>query len=58
MSFAMLCPGGGEIFLLIPIALVLLVTLVGACLGVAIFATVGLAKWAAARHNRLAANKG
>jgi len=31
------------------------VALVGTCLAAAIFATIGLAKWAAARHNRLAA---
>jgi hypothetical protein len=58
MSFAMLCPGGPEIFLLIPIVLLLLAALGGACVAAAIFATIGLAKWAAARHNRLAANKG
>ena len=50
MSFAMLCPGGPEIFLLIPIALLLLSALGGACVAAAIYATIGLAKWAAARH--------
>ena len=59
MSFAMLCPGGPEIFLVIPIVLVLLVALVGACVAAAIYATMGLARWAAARHLRkLAANAG
>ena len=57
MSFAMLCPGGPEIFLVIPIVLVLLVALVGACVAAAIYATIGLAKWAASRHNRLAADR-
>lgn len=53
MSFAMLCgPDGG----LILIGLLLLVGLAGAVLSVAIFLTVTLAKWAAARHNRLVAN--
>ena len=58
MSFAMLCgPDGG--FILIGLLLLLLsVAVVGACLAVAIFATISLAKWAAARHNRLAANRG
>ena len=52
MSFAMCM--GGEIVIF---ALVLLVVLGGACLAAAVFATVGLAKWAAARHlRRLAAN--
>ena len=55
MSFAMLCgPDGGFII----IGLLLLVTVGGACLAAAIFATIALAKWAAARHNRLAANRG
>jgi hypothetical protein len=58
MSFAMLCPGGAEIFLLIPLAVVLLTALGGACVAAAIFVTVRLAKWAAARHNRMAATRG
>ena len=36
--------------------LALFLAIGGACLASAIFATIGLAKWAAARHNRLAAN--
>ena len=52
MSFAMCM--GGEIIIL---ALVLLVVLGGACLAAAIFATIGLAKWTAARQKRLAANE-
>ena len=59
MSFAMLCPGGPEIFLVIPIVILLLSALAGACVAAAVYATVGLAKWAAARHLRkLAANAG
>jgi hypothetical protein len=57
MSFAMLCPGGPEIFLVIPIAIVLLSALAGSCVAAAVYATMGLAKWAAARHNRLAASR-
>ena len=53
MSFAM-CMGGEMVIA----ALVLLVAVGGACLTAAIFATVGLAKWAAARQKRLAANAG
>ena len=53
MSFAMCV--GGEIFIIAFIALILLVVLGGVCLGLAVLATIGLAKWAAARHNRLAA---
>ena len=55
MSFA-ICMGV-EAIVIVFFALVLLVVLGGACLAAAIFATVGLAKWAAARHNRLAANQ-
>jgi hypothetical protein len=51
MSFAMCM--GGEIFFA---ALALLVAAGGACLAAAVFATVGLARWAAARRMRLAAN--
>ncbi|HWS90918.1 MAG TPA: hypothetical protein VN282_28365 [Pyrinomonadaceae bacterium] len=51
MSFAMCM--GGEMLIAI---LVFFVAVGGACLALAIFATVGLARWAAARHNRLAAN--
>jgi hypothetical protein len=51
MSFAM-CMGDEILFA----ARVFLVSFGGACLAGAIFATAGLAKWAAARHNRLAAN--
>lgn len=57
MSFAILCgPDGG--FILIGLLFLLLgVALIGGCLAAAILATIGLAKWAAARHNRLAANE-
>jgi hypothetical protein len=55
MSFAMLCGPDGGFILIGLILLILVVALVGACLAAAIFATIGLAKWAAARHNRLAA---
>ena len=48
---------GGEAFIIVIIALILLVMLGGVCLGSAVLATIGLAKWAAARHlRRLAAN--
>ena len=53
MSFAMCL--GGEVIIIAIVALILLVALVGLCLGLAVLATIGLAKWAAARHNRLAA---
>jgi hypothetical protein len=56
MLFAMLCGPDGGFILLGLLFLLLLVALVGACLAAAILATIGLAKWAAARHNRLAAN--
>ena len=56
MSFAMWCGPDGGFILIGLILLILVVALVGACLAVAIFATIGLAKWAAARHNRLVAN--
>ena len=55
MSFAMLCGPDGGFILIGLILLILAVAVVGACLAIAIFATIGLAKWAAARHNRLAA---
>jgi hypothetical protein len=54
MLFALCGPDGGFIIL----ALLMLLVLGGACLAAAIFVTVALAKWAAARHNRLAANEG
>ena len=52
MSFAMCL--GGEIILAF---LVVLLAAGGACLALAVFATVGLARWAAARHNRIVANQ-
>ena len=52
MFFAM-CPDGG-IFVFALLALLLLVVTVGACLAAAVLATISLAKWAAARHKRLA----
>jgi len=57
MFFAMCL--GGEAIIIVIIALILLVVLGGLCLGLAVLATIGLAKWAAARHlKRLAANAG
>jgi hypothetical protein len=57
MSFAVCL--GGEIIIFAAVALVLLVVLAGACLWLAALATMGLAKWAAARHlKRLAADAG
>jgi hypothetical protein len=56
MSFAMCL--GGEVIIIAIVGLLLLVALGGICLGSAVLATVSLAKWAAARHNRLAANEG
>jgi hypothetical protein len=56
MSFAMLCgPDAGFIFIGL-LFLLVVAAFVGACLAAAIVATISLAKWAAARHNRLAAN--
>jgi hypothetical protein len=55
MSFAMCL--GGEVVIIAIVGLILLVALVGVCLGLAVLATIGLAKWAAARHNRMAANE-
>ncbi|HEX8150984.1 MAG TPA: hypothetical protein VF591_27620 [Pyrinomonadaceae bacterium] len=55
MFFAMCL--GGEVIIIAIIALILLVVLAGICLWLAVLATIGLAKWAAARHlKRLAAN--
>jgi len=54
MSFAVCL--GGEVFIIFIIALILLVALVGLCLWLAVLATIGLAKWAAARHNRMVSN--
>ena len=51
MSFAMCM--GDEMFIAI---LALFQMVGGACLALAIFATIELAKWAAARQKRLAAN--
>ena len=56
MSLAMLCGPGGGFILFGLIFLLVVAAFVGACLAAAIFATFGLAMWAAARHNRLAAN--
>ncbi len=47
---------GPEAIIIFIIALMLLVVLACACLAAAVYTTIGLAKWAAARHNRLAAN--
>ena len=60
MSFAM-CLGGEAViflFVLLFIGLLVFVALVGACIWLAALATIALAKWAAARHNRLAAERG
>ncbi|HEX8337550.1 MAG TPA: hypothetical protein VF621_12520 [Pyrinomonadaceae bacterium] len=53
MTFAFCGPDGG--FLII--VLLLFMALAVACVVGAVFATIGLARWAAARHNRLAANE-
>jgi hypothetical protein len=58
MSFAMLCGPDGGFVLIALLVLVLSVAVACACLAAAIFATIGLAKWAAARHNRLVADGG
>ena len=58
MSFAMLCGPDGGIIIFGLLFLALAGAIVGACIAAAIYATIGLAKWAAARHNRLAANGG
>ena len=55
MSFAMLCGPDGGILIIALFGLLLMVALVGACIWTAIYVTIALAKWAAARHNRLAA---
>ena len=50
---------GGEAIIIVFIALILLVVLGGVCVGLAVLATISLAKWAAARHlKRLAADAG
>ena len=55
MFFAMCL--GGEFIIIVIIALISLVVLGGICLWLAVLATIGLAKWAAARHlKRQAAN--
>ena len=57
MSLAMLCGPDGGFILIGLLFLLLVVALGGACLAAAVYATIGLAKWAAARHlRRLAAN--
>lgn len=56
MSFAMCGPDGGLIIALL-FVLVICCVLAAAVLAAAVFATISLAKWAAARHNRLAANE-
>ena len=56
MSFAMLCGPDGGILIIGLLFLALALALVGACIWAAIYVTIALAKWAAARHNRLAAN--
>lgn len=56
MSFAMCVPDG--LVLIIALLLVVIGCLcLAAVLAAAVFATTGLAKWAAARHNRLVANE-
>ena len=58
MSFAMLlCPGGPEIILFALLGLMLLGVVCVGFVVAAIYATMGLAKWAAARHNRMVANQ-
>ena len=57
MFFAMCL--GAEAIIIVIVALILLVVLVGVGLWLAVLATIGLAKWAAARHlKRLAAGAG
>ena len=56
MSFAMLCGPDGGFVIAALVVLVLMVVLAGSVLATAIYVTIALAKWAAARHNRLAAN--
>lgn len=56
MSFAMCVPDG--LFIIIALLLVVMgCACLAAVLAVAVYATIGTAKWAAARHNRLAANE-
>jgi hypothetical protein len=57
MSFALICVPDGLFFLITLLFFLFMVVFAGACITVAIYATMGLAKWAAARHNRLAANE-
>lgn len=55
MSFAMCVPDG--LFIILTLLLVVIgCACLAAVLAVAFYTTIGLAKWAAARHNRLAAN--
>lgn len=56
MSFAM-CGPDGALVILLPLVLVMGFVCLAAVLAAAVYATIGLAKWAAARHNRLAANE-
>ena len=58
MSFAMLCGPDGGIFIVVLLFFALAAALVSACIAAAVYATIALAKWAAARHNRLAARAG
>lgn len=56
MSFALCGPDGALVILLL-LVLVMGCVCLAAVLAAAVYATIGLAKWAAARHNRLAANE-
>ena len=56
MSFAMLCLDG-EMFIFALLGLGLLGVVCVGFLVAAIYTTIGLAKWAAARHNRMVANQ-
>jgi hypothetical protein len=58
MSFAMCGPDGGFLIVALLMLLVGGFACVAAVLAVAVYATIGLGKWAAARHlKRLAANE-
>ena len=56
MSFALCGPDGGLIIVLLFVVAACCVCL-AAVIAAAVYATIGLAKWAAARHIRLAANE-
>lgn len=57
MTYAMLCPDGGIILIASLFVILACVACLAALVAVAVYATIDLAKWAAARHNRLAAKE-